>query len=181
LRTPAEGCKPGCVAPKKNRLLLGIPSVDITAAVKQDRIVFWHVNQKPWCGAAAEDMYKNLGKALRKTCGNKRKYRVIEDGDPKGFQSGKGIAEKVKQKIESMKLPVRSPEWMPLDFCLWHEIEERLYAKAPNYDETKKQFLKRLRSIALRLPRQMVRKCLLSMRKRIHMTIEAKGDHIRID
>ena len=181
LRTPAEGRKPGFIAPKKNRLLLGIPSVDITAAVRQDRIVFWHVNMKPWGGAGAEAMYKDLGNTLRKTCGNKRKYRVVEDGDPKGFQSTRGIAEKARQKIESWKLPVRSPEWMPLDFCLWHEIEERFYAKAPSHDETKKQFLKRLRSIAMRLPRQLVRKCLLSMRKRIHMTIEAKGRHIEID
>ncbi len=76
---------------------------------------------------------------------------------------------------------MRSPEWMHLDFCLWSQIEKRLYETAPSGDETEEAFLKRLRSIALRLPRQLVRSCLLSMRKRINMTAEAEGAHISID
>ena len=32
----------------------------------------------------------------------------------------------VAQKIESWQLHPRIRSWMPLDFCLWQEIEERL-------------------------------------------------------
>ena len=76
---------------------------------------------------------------------------------------------------------MRSPEWMHLDFCLWSHIEKRLCKTAPSVDETGEAFLKRLRSIALRLPRQLVRSRLLSMQKRINMTAEAKAAHICIN
>jgi hypothetical protein len=181
LRKPSEGTKPGFVAPKQNRILSGIKAFEITAAVAKDRIIMWHSSAGPWNGETAKDMYKVLGRRLKKVWGNKRKFRVVEDGDPKGFQSGKGIAAKVAAKIESWKLPPRSPEWMPLDFCLWHEIEERLYKKKRNTDESLKTFKKRLRLIALRLPRPIVRKCLASMHKRIRLTVKAKGKHIKID
>ena len=50
---------------------------------------------------------------MRKRYGRKRRFRVVEDGDTKGFQSGKGVAAKQEQKIQSWKLPPRTPSWMP--------------------------------------------------------------------
>eukprot|EP00973_Karenia_brevis_P058172 8097003-Karenia_brevis.AAC.1 len=85
----------------------------------------WHENPKPWNGTAAATMHKQLGATLTKKLGVQRKYRIVEDGDPKGFQSNKGITAKKTAKLESWRLPVRSPEWMPLDFSIWAEIERR--------------------------------------------------------
>ncbi len=94
--------------PKKGKMLPGIPSVEITAAVAKDRIIMWReVPEKSWCGAAAATMYADLGKALRRTWGERRSYRVVEDGDTKGYQSNAGKAAKTKAKIASWKLPPR--------------------------------------------------------------------------
>ena len=41
--------------------------------------------------------------------------------------------------------------------------------------------MKRLRRTAMTLPKPLVRKCLLSMKKRIEMTRDAEGEHISID
>ena len=176
LRTPGEGSQKGFVLPKKGRLLLGIPSVDVTAAVAKNKIIFWHVNST-WNGAAAATMYKELGKALRKWWGKKRLFRVVEDGDTKGFQSGLGRDAKKKEKIESWTLPPRSPGWMPLDFCLWDEIEDRMLAQNITGTESKAAFMRRLRATALRLPPSVIQKCLAKMKENIEATVESKGSN----
>ena len=84
LRTPSEGSKPGFVLPKKARMLLGVPSVIVTATVTKDCIIFWHETVGRWNGESAALMHKDLGKALRRHYGNKRKFHAVEDGDPKG-------------------------------------------------------------------------------------------------
>ena len=103
LRTPSEGSKPGFVLPKKARMLLGVPSVIVTATVTKDCIIFWHETVGRWNEESAALMYKDLGKALRRHYGNTKTVRVDEDGDPQGFQSKKGDAKK-EEKIESWML-----------------------------------------------------------------------------
>jgi nitrate reductase NapE component len=51
--------------------------------------------------------------------GAKRKFLIVKEGDPKGFQSSKGVKAKTEQKIESWKLSPHIPGFMLLDFCLW--------------------------------------------------------------
>ena len=109
LRSPDEGEMECVVLPRKSRSLIGIPSVNITAAVAQGRIIFWHENKGRWNGAAAAAMYEKLGDTLRDRYGDLPFFRVVEDGDPKGFQSGKGIRAKQAQKIHSWTLPPHSP------------------------------------------------------------------------
>ena len=120
LRTPAAGKLDACVLPRKNRMLLGIPTIEISAAVAQDRVILWHVTEGSWNGQAAADMYGALGKSLRKRYGGKRKFNVVEDGDTKGFQSSKGKQAKTKERIKCWMWPPRSPGWMPLDYSLWN-------------------------------------------------------------
>ena len=129
----------------------------------------------------AEAMYADLGKALRKVWGPKRKFRVVEDGDRKGFQSGKGKDEKKAQKIESWGLPVRTPEWMPLDFSLWAEIEERVLGNHNYTDETAKAYKARVRRVAATLSRPMVKRVLARVPEQIVATDEAKGKHLKRD
>ena len=53
LRTPAEGKIQDFVVPKTAHMLLGVPSVLITAAVSARGMLMWHVTDGSWCGAAA--------------------------------------------------------------------------------------------------------------------------------
>ena len=181
LRTPAEGCLPGFVLPKKNRLRLGVPTVEITAAVGQDRIFFWHETHGGWNGRAAAAMYAKLGEALRAEYGQRRHYAVVEDGDTKGFQSNAGKAAKRRAHIKSMKLPPRSPGWMPLDFCLWDEIEDRTLRKREHDDESVDQYKKRLAITAKRLPRGLIHRCLAKMKGNIEATVASQGRNTKLE
>ena len=180
LRTKAEGADKGFVVPKKNRCLFGLKSLDITAAIAKDKVILWHVNEKPWNGERASEMYEALGKALRKTWGVKRMYRVVEDGDTKGFQSGKGKAAKRTEKIKSWQLPPRTPEWMPLDFAVWTEIEQRVLKKNVGA-ESLQSYQLRLRQTAAHLPKQFLSNTLGSIPKRIKATVKSRGAHIKED
>ena len=175
LRLPSEGGLPMFVVPKRNRMLLGVPSVEITAAVAQDKIIFWYVNEKPWCGSQAARMYAALGKTLRKRYGNLSSFTVVEDGDTKGYKSNLGKAAKKEEKIKTMDLPPRSPGMMPLDFTLWDEIEARALAKRIPRDETDEQYLKRLRSVALHLPKRIVKNAVMRMKANIEATYDSEG------
>jgi hypothetical protein len=181
LRKPSEGSNPGCVVPKTKKMLHGMRSVDITAAVAGGKIIMWHVNARPWSGLSAQAMYKKLGQALRKHWGSKRHYRVVEDGDPKGFQTRVGKAEKDAQHIVSWTLPPRSPDLMPLDFCLWSEIESRVLEADMGASESRRSYEKRLRAVAKALPKAIVSDAVRSMAKRIRLVAEAKGKHISVD
>ena len=55
------------------------------------------------------------------SCGAKCKFRIVEEGDPKGFQSSKGVKAKKEQEIESWKLSPHIPGVMLLEFCLWDD------------------------------------------------------------
>ena len=178
LRTASERNESTYVVPKKARLLTGIPSVEITAAVHKNRIIMWRESEASWSGAEAAAMYADLGKNLRRVLGDRRSYRVVEDGDPKGFQSNKGKAAKTAARITSWKLPPRSPDWMPLDYSLWAIIEDKVLASGPEGHESKQQYRTRLRTTALGLPRKMVAGAIKQMKGRIKKTKANKGKYI---
>ena len=81
----------------------------------------------------------------------------------------------VAQKIESWQLHPRIHSWMPLDFCLWQEIEERLYKEKITRDESSVAFQTRLE----RIPKTY--STLNSMHKRIRLIAQEKGGHIDVD
>ena len=70
---------------------------------------------------------------------------------------------------------------MPLDYCLWSEIERRMLDADISGTETKAQYVARLRQTALRLPRGLVRKAVDQMQGRIEETFSCKGKHISMD
>ena len=180
LRKASERNDPIYIAPKRSHSFTGIPSVEITAAAARDRIVMWR-QAKSWNGAEAAAMYKDLASALRRVWGDRRQYRVVEDGDTKGYQSNIGKSAKQEHHIQSWKLPPRSPEWMPLDYSIWAEIERRMLDADVKGTETKAQYLARLRKTALGLPKPLVRKVVLQMKERIQATVASKGKHIAMD
>ena len=66
---------------------------------------------------------------------------------------------------------------MPLDYCLWDEIEGRVLHKKANADETRRTFEARLRRTALRLPQQLVKSCVGKMKENIDATVASAGKH----
>ena len=163
--------------PRQKHSFIGIPSVTISAAVAKDRVIMWHEVPGTWNGQQAADMYSGpLLKALKRTWGvNKRKFTIVEDGDTKGNQSGKGMKAKADKKIEPLTLPPRTPSLMPLDYAIWKKIVDETIAGAPNRTETKKEHLKRLQKVAKGLSRTYVSKVIRRMPANIDALIAAKG------
>ena len=176
LRKPSEGLNRGFTKPRDSHSFIGMPSVGITAAVAKDRIIMWQVHDKNWCGASAADMYQNhLRPALVRTFGKLDRFRVVEDGDRKGHYSNKGIAAKKAAKILPVKLPPRTPSLMPLDYALWKRICDQLMEESPEGPETKEAFLKRLKHIALSLPKSYVKAVIAKMRPNLKALADAQG------
>ena len=183
LRKASEGLNPACTKPREKHSFLGIPSVTISAAVAKDRVIMWDVVKKSWSGAAAAVMYAGpLASALKKTWGKKRQYTIVEDGDRKGNQSGKGVAAKERAKIRAVTLPPRTPAWMPLDYAIWYAIDQRMAESAPDATESKADYLTRLENTARSLPRSYIRKVLGRMKGNIQAVIDAgEGYHAKND
>jgi hypothetical protein len=181
LRTPTEGSEEMFVLPKAGRMLLGVPSVDITAGVANDQIFFWQENVGNWNGAKAAAMYKKLGQALRARYGDLPFFRVVEDGDPKGFQSSKGKKAKKEQKIRSWTLPPHSPGLMPLDYSLWNEVECRTLNKNGYEKESLASYKKRLNLTAKRLPRKLVKNTVGKMKGNLAAIVKSGGGHSTLD
>ena len=102
-------------------------------------------------------------------------FRIVEDGDRKGNYSGKGIEAKRQAKIRPIKLPPRTPSLMPLDYAIWNEIMKRLMAGAPEGNETKEKFLKRLHKVAMSLDKKYINKVILRMKPNLKALKEARG------
>ncbi len=103
------------------------------------------------------------------------KFRIVEDGDRKGFKSGKGNAAKEEMKIDALTLPPRSPSLMPLDYSLWTQIDAKMAECEPTGRETKLAFLARLKRCARSLPKATVRKTVRRMKANLSALIDARG------
>ena len=107
----------------------------------------------------------------------------LEDNDPTGYKSGKGVAAKKEAGIVALSLPKRSPDLNPLDYGLWHAInvemkkQENMMRK--NKKETTAAYMARLRRTALSLPAPLVKSTVMSMYKRIRLVVQAKGGLIK--
>jgi hypothetical protein len=181
LRKPSEGTSRGFTKVRTKHSFLGVPSVTIAAAVAKDKVIMWHVVSGTWNGAAAASMYEALKKALVKCWGKRRTFTIVEDGDRKGNQSGKGLKAKDKVDIKSKTFPPRTPSWMPLDYSIWSEIDKKMDEAAPTGDEAKAAFMERLEKCAKKLPRTYIRKVLARMKKNIQGVIDARGVHAKND
>ena len=182
LRKKSEGNNPEFLRPKKQHRGIGCPSITITACVgpSTGREVMW-LPQKAWNGATAKAMYEtHLKKALERTHGKLDFYRLVEDGDPSGYQSNLGQEGKRTAKIRSWQLPPRTPEWNPLDYAIWDKIEMKAL-KAAGKKETKATYGEKLKKAAKGLGVEYVKKVVGAMKKRIAGTYEAQGHHVKFD
>ena len=96
--------------PKANvKCNTGAKSSLVIAAVGAGSMMMWHaVPDGRWNGGAAADMYTTDLKDTNAWEGN-RHFNVLEDNDPTGFKSGKGLRAKVKAGIKAFVIPKRSP------------------------------------------------------------------------
>ena len=178
-RSGADALKPHLVKPK-GTLKFPAPSVAVTAAVIKGKIRLWHEIRGMWNGQAAADMYEGpLRKAVEKAYPGKRSWTVMEDNDPAGYKSRKGMDAKRRAKLASLNLPKRSPDCNPLDYSLWRAINNRMRFQkrgfAKDFRETKPQYLKRLRRTALGLPPSVVKKAVGDMKRRMQELVDKKG------
>jgi hypothetical protein len=142
----------------------------------------WHVVEGNWNGQAAAGVYEGpMLRALRRTWGPRRRFTVVEDGDKKGNQSNKGIDAKERSGIHIMKLPPRTPCWMPLDYAIWHTIAKQVIDEAPDGTESKVSFLDRLEKCAKKLRKGYVSSCIARMKMNIQGVKDAKGYHPKSD
>jgi len=73
----------------------GVRGVKVLAGVGNGKVLLWQFVESPWSGKVAADMYTGpMLKALKKAYPGKRSFSVLEDNDPSGFKSSKGVAAK---------------------------------------------------------------------------------------
>ena len=70
---------------------------------------------------------------------------------------------------------------MPLDFCLWDEIEGRTLGKRANENEGMASYKKRLNLTAKRLPKNLIKNCLGKMKGNLKATVASQGGHTQLD
>ena len=92
----------------------------VTCAIGNGKVLLWHVTKGKWNAEAAERMYSGpLRRALEREYPHVRgPWRILEDNDPAGYKSGRGIAAKASVGISTLDLPKRSPDLNPSRFQL---------------------------------------------------------------
>jgi len=161
----------------------GAQGVKVLAGVGNGQVLLWHFIESRWNGAAAAAAYKGpvLG-ALQKAFPSKRCFKVLEDNDPTGFKSSKGIAAKKEAKITPFEIPKRSPDLNVCDYALWKEVNKRMRLQEKSWPDSKTEtrgaFMARLRRTATRLPSSFVDKAIGDMRNRCERLRAAEGYYI---
>ena len=162
----------------------GARGVMILAGVGHGKVLLWQViDGRNWNGEVASEMYRGpIKEALAAASPKKRRWRLLEDNDPSGFKSRKGLQAKHAANIDSFDIPRRSPGLNVCDYTLWHEINMRMRKTEGKWNknrrETRMQFLARLRRTALRLARGLVERSIGDMRRRCARLYEARGGNI---
>ena len=100
----------------------------------------WEFFEGPWNGDEAVRMYKGpMRRALERAYPDRSRFHILEDNDPSGFQSKKGVAAKNVNKISVFHIPPHSPDLNPCDFSLslWKAVNRRMRSqeKAGPFDD----------------------------------------------
>ena len=181
-RLPGQGLTDGYVKPKgslknntgaRNGLILG--------GVGGGKVNLWtEVPDGTWNGTAAAEFYEGpLKKALAKQWPGRRRWTILEDNDPTGFKSNKGVEAKNNAKIDVFEIPKRSPDLSVMDYAVWKAVNHRMRQQEKDWPagrrETRVQYLSRLRKAALSLPREFVEKSVGDMSRRCKRLLDAEG------
>ena len=158
----------------------GAKGVAVLAGVANDKVVLWEYIDGNWNGGAAAKMYSGpVLKALKAAHPSRRRFLILEDNDPAGFKSTKGVNAKEVAKIDALTFPKHSPDLNVCDYALWHEVNRKMRLQERKWPgdkkETRKQYLKRLKRTAVTLPADFVGKSVANMKDRCKRLMDAKG------
>ena len=184
-RTKKQGLLQQYVRPSKRlRWNPGARGVHVLAGVGNGKVLLWeYIDGVRWCGKVAAEMYEGpLKNALEKEYPGRSSHTILEDNDPTGFRSKAGMAAKKNISVKQLEIPKRSPQLNVCDYALWDQINRRMRNQEkrfrPDYRESRKCFLARLRRTALRLPASFINKSILNMKVRCQRLLAAEGGHI---
>ena len=95
-RRRGKSLRPGHVKPHpKMRLPLGSKGILKAGGVGSGKVLVWHTITENWGGEQAASLYRDVVlPALSHQYPGKRAFRVLEDNDPTGNKSKKGVAAK---------------------------------------------------------------------------------------
>ena len=145
------------------------------------KVLVWHIIDGKWCGAEAENLYRDaVAPALKKQLPRKKEYLILEDNDPTGNQSARGRGVKKDLALKLFRIPKRSPDLNVLDYFVWSEVERRLRKQEAKWPasrrETRVAFIRRLRRTALGLRTADINRAIGDMPRRCALLHKAKGE-----
>ena len=162
----------------------GARSILVMGGVGRGRVLMWHhVPSSRWNGKAAATMYKSaLLPSLQKASPSKRRFSILEDNDPSGFKSRKGLAAKAEAKLTVVEIPRRSPDLNVMDYAIWSGVNRRMRRQEKRWPKSKKetraQFAARLRRTAKNLPPAFIEASMGDMKRRCKRVLAAGGGFI---
>ena len=140
IRVPSSAC--GCMRPrgnltqptttnegdvkprKKLRLPTGAKSVLISGGVGSGKVLVWHHIE--WC-SSRDVLQRWVAPALTKQFLGRRCCCILEDNDPTGNYSGRGLKAKEEMKLVPLCIPKRSSDLNVLGYAIWNEVASRMH------------------------------------------------------
>ena len=181
-RRPGQGLCGGYVKPKAGNLRhnTGAKGVLLHVGIGKAKAVTVHeVVDGRWSGQAAASFYRVLARDLAKVSPGKRKFTILEDNDPTGYKSAKGISAKRAAGLNVFQIPKRSPDLSVLDYAIWAEVNKRLRKQESKWPKGKKEtrvsYIKRLKLTIRSLPKEFLLSSIKDMARRCQRLYEAKG------
>ena len=152
----------------------------IAAGIGGGRVRLWETVEERWSGGVAADLYTGaIAKCLKRGYPGRSGVTVLEDNDPVGLRSTKGVEAKRASKITVFEIPRRSPDLNVCDYALWRMVIKKMRAEEAGWQKSKREtrdaYIARLRKTALSLSPAFVRKAIGDMRRRCARLLEAKG------
>ncbi len=144
------------------------------------KVLTWETITDRGSGYTAAEMYTKVIKpALKKRYPNKTRFTILEDNDPTGNFSKKGIAAKAAGKMDVLRIPKRSPDLNVLDYNIWSTVERLLRKQERNMKDAMKesrgQFIRRLDRTAYGLSEETINNAIGSLQRRCQLLLKAKG------
>ena len=183
-RRAGEGLSDGYVKPNpKLKYNTGANGVHVLAGVGRGKVLLWEYLGGRWNGDEAARLYEGpMKSALQKAYPGRSRFRVLEDNDPSGFKSRKGIAAKARAGIETFDIPRHSPQLNLCDYWLWRAVNTRMREMEQGWAHARKEgrdaYLRRLKRTAMSLPADEINRSFGSMKRRCQDLCSAKGGQI---
>ena len=144
------------------------------------KVLVWETIEGRWSGNKAAEVYADvIEPALKKKYPSKIRFTILEDNDPTGNMSKKGIAAKAAAKMDLLRIPKRSPDLNVLDYHIWSAVERLMRKQEQNMkdarSETRSEFIRRLDRTAFGLSEETINDAIGSLQRRCQLLLKAKG------